>query len=197
MLVGNVAPSGAPLAAAGVLLLLLLTEAAVLGLVLSGLCQTPHEWPNRLGACYLTVLCLPCAGIVAPLCGLALLTTAVATVRGARVHRREALAAAASGKLTRDLHLGALWNAASLPNALAAQLCFVPLALAEATDEWRAALLMLLPACLITTKLFVSQAYMALAAAASVSVPVERMLAKCDERGRIEQAAAANAVGID
>ena len=62
--------------------------------------------------------------------------------RGARKGRERALSASASGRLVRDLHLGACWNAASLPNALVAQLCFIPLALSETTakEKWRAAL---------------------------------------------------------
>ena len=129
--------------------------------------------------------------VAAPLNGLALITYVLSTVRGARRHKREALAHGASGRLTRELHLGAIWNVASLPNAIAAQLCFIPLALEETTGARRdrAALLMLLPGCLLTTKLLIGQAYMALAAAASVSVPVEKMLAKCEESARLARAA--------
>ena len=84
----------------------------------------------------------------------------------------------------RDLHLGAWWNAASLPNAFIAQLSFVPLALDETDDPWRAALLMLLPACLLTTKLVISQAYKMVSASVALGQPGWRLLQRCDESQR-------------
>ena len=109
-------------------------------------------------------------------------------LRGARKHAL--VARNNSGKWIRDLHLGAVWNAVSLPNALIAQCCFVPLAIAESGDDlWRMALLLLLPACLIATKLAIAQAYKALAASAGMTHSVWAMLRKCEAHWRARAAA--------
>ena len=185
MLFGYFAPMATPMAAAAVLLSLLVTEMFVLAFVLSGLCQVPVEWPERAGACVAVVLCPPLAGVAAPLAGVTILLLSMrAHMRPSkRRGTRETLAASATGKLVRDLHLGAVWNVVSLPNALVAQACFVPLALDEARDSptWHVVMLMLLPACLILTKLLSAQAYAALAASATVTEPVWAMLKRCEE----------------
>ena len=80
--------------------------------------------------------------------------------------------------------------AASLPNALIAQVCFVPLALSETRDKYHGVLLMLLPACLLVTKLLEAQAFKALAACAGVTGPVWAMLIKADAHARTAHAAA-------
>ena len=113
-----------------------------------------------------------------------------ARLRTTRKGRKDALTAHAAGRLVRELHLGAVWNAASLPNAMIAQVCFVPLALSETRDKYHGVLLMLLPACLLVTKLLEAQAFKALAACAGVTGPVWAMLIKADAHARTAHAAA-------
>ena len=189
-LIGYFPPMATPRLAAAALLLLLLTEAVVSALVLSGLCQTPREWPERAGACAAAVLVLPGAGIISPVAGLGILFFVGARLRTTRKGRKDALTAHAAGRLVRELHLGAVWNAASLPNAMIAQVCFVPLALSETRDKYHGVLLMLLPACLLVTKLLEAQAFKALAACAGVTGPVWAMLIKADAHARTAHAAA-------
>ena len=189
-LIGYFPPMATPRLAAAALLLLLLTEAVVSALVLSGLCQTPREWPERAGACAAAVLVLPGAGIISPVAGLGILFFVGARLRTTRKGRKDALTAHAAGRLVRELHLGAVWNAASLPNALIAQVCFVPLALSETRDKYHGVLLMLLPACLLVTKLLEAQAFKALAACAGVTGPVWAMLIKADAHAHTAHAAA-------
>ena len=186
---GYFQPNATPLLAAALLLLLLLIEAVVAVFVLSGLCEPVKEFPDRIGACVGVALLPPFASILSPLCGLAVLApVATRHLRGARKHAL--VARNNSGKWIRDLHLGAVWNAVSLPNALIAQCCFVPLAIAESGDDlWRMALLLLLPACLIATKLAIAQAYKALAASAGMTHSVWAMLRKCEAHGRARAAA--------
>jgi hypothetical protein len=183
-------PMAASLLAAAVLLLLLLAEGALTTLVLVGLCQTPPEYPHRAQACAATLLVLPFANILAPLAGLTLLAPVAMKLRGTRSGRKLALETSSSGTLVRDLRIGALWNVASLPNTLVAQLCFVPLAQGETTDTLRATYLVLLPACLLVTKLLAAQAYKALGASVGLTDPVQSMLHKCEAHVRAKEAAA-------
>ena len=138
------------------------------------------------GACAAVVLSPPLAGVASPLAGLTILCYAVGAILKARRRtskrgRRDWLDPNASGRMVRDLHLGAVWNVASLPNAFVAQACFVPLAIAEAEGHSHVVLLLLLPTCLLLTKFLSAQAYAALAASATVTEPVWAMLARCEE----------------
>ena len=64
---------------------LLLTEALIVALVISGLCQIPKEWPDRAGACAATLLVLPCANVLSPLACIAGLAGIATQLRG--VHK--------------------------------------------------------------------------------------------------------------
>ena len=150
--------------------MLLLTETLIVTLVISGLCQVPPQWHDRAGACVATLMVLPCAIIISPLACLAILVAGVRVLKGSQTE------ATKSGGIVSSLRLGAWWNAASLPNALVAQAVFVPLALDEASGGFRAALLVLLPTCLIVTKLMISQAFKALAVSVGVTESVWAVL---------------------
>lgn len=192
VLLGHWAPMPRPYLAAATLLLLLLTEALISALALSGLCQLPE----RATSCAATVLCLPFAGILSPLAGLLLLSRVASHLRGRHKGREHALSASSSGQVVRDLHVGALWNTTSLVNALVAQLCFVPLALYETVSTWRAVQLALIPLGLLTTKLLTAQAFKALAAAVGITADVWAMLQQYEAHAARKDAADEQAGGV-
>ena len=113
--------------------------------------------------------------------GFVLLMQALAILRGVRRGNERALAASASGAVMRSLHLGALWNAASFPNALIAQLCVIPFAVVQPT-QWQAAQLWMLPLALITTKLLEAQAFKVLAASAGLTDAMWRLILSTADR---------------
>ena len=153
-------PERTPMLALALMVLLLLTEAFIVLLVYSELCFMPE----RASACAAVLSVLPAAGLLAPLAGLLLIGSTLNTLHGVSLHRESSLSAVASGALIAKLRQCALWNAASLPNAIVAQLYIMPYAMLEST-AWQAAQHWLLPLSLIVVKLLQAQTLKVLNAA--------------------------------
>ena len=180
VLFGTIAPLPHEVAACSLLLLLLTTELILTILVTSGLCQLSET----AGACAATVLCMPFAGLISPFAGLQVVALIVASRRGARKAREKALRDSASGRLVRSLQLGALWNAASLPNTILAQIFFLPFAASEGRSAYHVVLLALLPTSLLTTKLLIAQAFKVLGASLGVDQTVWTLLVRLGRQSR-------------
>jgi len=175
---GSFPPLPLPSLAASALLLLLLTELIVQALVLSSLCSLPHE----SGGCLATALVFPGAGILSPLVCLYILLHTTRVLRGVAQGHESALCRAASGHACRMLHVGAVWNVASLPNAAVAQIAFV-FTPSFTADDYEEAHFWLLPLLLLLTKLLTAQAIKVLVASTGVSPSVWAMLAPSSADG--------------
>ena len=171
--------------ASATLLLLILLETLLNVLVLSALGQMPDTLTTY--GFIATLLVLPMAGVVSPIAVLGCWLSVMVDESGAHKGRDRSISAIASGRVVRRLRLGALWNASSLPNALVSLACFVPLALHEHDDPFRAFLLWLLPLLLVAAKLLQAQAFKALAASVGVTGPVSTIL-QCAEALAAEHA---------
>ena len=179
---GPCRPLTRPGAAMCVVLLLLLTEAIITVLVLTGLCV-----PERTISCATSVLGLPFASVLSPIAGLYLLARVASILRGMANGKEKALTAASSGELVRALHLASVWNAASMPNAIIAQAMFIPVAAAE-PGPYEASQLWVLPLILIVTKLICAQAIKIVAAGAGLTEGEHRMLDAFENLRRWKQA---------
>ena len=104
--------------------------------------------------------------------------------RRGRKAREKALRDSASGRLVRSLQLGALWNAASLPNTILAQIFFLPFAASEGRSAYHVVLLALLPTSLLTTKLLIAQAFKVLGASLGVDQTVWTLLVRLGRQSR-------------
>ncbi|KAL1496348.1 hypothetical protein AB1Y20_016304 [Prymnesium parvum] len=161
VLIGTVQPHPLTRCAALLLLLLLLCELGFQAFTLGMICAAPEQ----VSYCCATVLCLPFAGIISPLLGLACLMRATYLLARAAAGDQRALSRASSASVGRMLHISAAWNAASLPNAFVA---FVSLVSADegafiTAQPW------LIPLALFATKILVAQGHKLLAASSNMS----------------------------
>ena len=178
---GTVAPGPLPRLAFGTCLLLLGSELVLSTFVLGTLCSAPPPPGSpsaglNLTGCAGTLLCLPFAGLLSPMIGLWSFVSSALDARAAAAAGREralggvvgkagrAAAAADGAVIVRRLHASAVWNCASLPNAVVAIVAFawVPDDLFIAEWPW------LLPVALLVAKLLLAQALKEVAAASGV-----------------------------
>ena len=162
MLGTSLQPVAWPMVGATALLLLLATELILDFLVVSAFCVLPE----RVGECVATVAVLPLACILSPLACTVLVCHALGLLRGVAKGHEPSHAAVAGGAIVRKLRLGALWNLASLPNAVIALGCSVELVVRDHRSLWVGSQLWLLAFALLVTKVLEAQALVILSAAA-------------------------------
>jgi hypothetical protein len=155
-------PVAWPMVGATALLLLLATELILDFLIVSAFCVLPE----RVGECVATVAVLPLAGILSPLACTVLVCRALGLLRGVAKGHEPSHAAVAGGAIVRKLRLSALWNLASLPNAVIALGCSVELVVRDHRSLWVGSQLWLLAFALLVTKVLEAQALVILSAAA-------------------------------
>jgi hypothetical protein len=155
-------PVAWPMVGATALLLLLATELILDFLIVSAFCVLPE----RVGECVATVAVLPLAGILSPLACMVLVCRALGLLRGVAKGHEPSHAAVAGGAIVRKLRLSALWNLASLPNAVIALGCSVELVVRDHRSLWVGSQLWLLAFALLVTKVLEAQALVILSAAA-------------------------------
>ena len=173
---GSARPTALPRCAAVTVLLLLLSEFFLLSLLLGTLCSVPED-AAAVGVCAATMFCLPGAIVISPVVGLAVWFKACVAMHGAAHGREKALTELGAGAVGRLVHHGAVWNAASLVNALLALILFSTPSMGSfyvSRQHW------MMPLTLLVTKLLLAQAFKVFAASAGLTYSGWRLLTALD-----------------